>query len=127
MSGVIVFGLAAFMPFVVFKLLPVAAAAVVAQGVASAPMRAGQQGMQMQYYGRQLTSGGKVPGKQAGAGAGAGGGGAAGGAAAAAGGGAGAAAAGPAGVAVAGVSMAAKAVKNTADADRWRRRRRRRG
>ena len=78
MSGVIVFGLAAFMPFVVFKLLPVAAAAVVAQGVASAPMRAGQQGMQMQYYGRQLTSGGKVPGKQAGASAAAGGGGGAG-------------------------------------------------
>ena len=39
------------------------------------PMRAGQQGMQMQYYGRQLTSGGKVPGKQVGASAGAGGGG----------------------------------------------------
>ena len=82
-SGVIVFGLAAFMPFVVFKLLPVAAAAVVAQGVSSGPMRAGQQGMQMQYYGRQLTSGGKVPGKQVGASAGAGGGGGAAAAAAA--------------------------------------------
>jgi hypothetical protein len=118
-SGVIVFGLAAFMPFVVFKLLPVAAAAVVAQGVSSGPMRAGQQGMQMQYYGRQLTSGGKVPGVQAGAGAGggasaAGGGVAAGGGGAAAGGVGAAAAVGLAGVAVAGVSRAAKAVKNTA-------------
>jgi hypothetical protein len=65
-AGVIVFGLAAFMPFLVWKLLPVAAAAVVAQGVTSAPMRAAQQGMQMQFYGRQLAGGGRVPGKPAG-------------------------------------------------------------
>ncbi len=49
--GVVTFGMAAFMPFLLFKLMPVVAAAVVAQGVASGPMRAGQQGMQMQYYG----------------------------------------------------------------------------
>lgn len=53
--GVIVFGLAAFMPFVLWKLMPLIAAAVVAQGIASAPMRATTQGMQMQYYGRQIT------------------------------------------------------------------------
>ena len=48
--GVVTFGMAAFMPFLLFKLMPVVAAAVVAQGIASGPMRAGQQGMQMQYY-----------------------------------------------------------------------------
>ena len=103
-AGVIVFGLAAFMPFLVWKLLPVAAAAVVAQGVAGGPMRAAQQGMQMQFYGRQLASGGKVPGKPAGITSGG----------AAPGGGAGeATAVGPVGVAVAGASMATRAVRNT--------------
>ncbi len=62
MVGVIVFGMAAFMPFLVWKLMPIVAAAVVAQGVASGPSRAVQQGMQMQFYGRQLTSGGRIHG-----------------------------------------------------------------
>ena len=43
-SGVITFGLAAFMPFLVWKLMPIVAAAVVAQGIASAPMRGGTPG-----------------------------------------------------------------------------------
>jgi hypothetical protein len=64
-AGVIVFGLAAFMPYLVWKLLPIAAAAVVAQGVASAPLRAVHQTAQTQHYARQLTSGGKTPGKPA--------------------------------------------------------------
>ena len=51
-AGVITFGLAAFMPFLVWKLMPIVAAAVVAQGSASAPMRGGTQAMQMQYYGQ---------------------------------------------------------------------------
>ncbi len=51
-TGVITFGLAAFMPFLVWKLMPIVAAAVVAQGIASAPMRGGTQAMQLQYYGQ---------------------------------------------------------------------------
>ena len=43
-TGVVAFGLAAFMPFLIWKLMPLVAAAVVAQGVASAPMRASQTG-----------------------------------------------------------------------------------
>ena len=66
--GVITFGLAAFMPFLCWKLMPLVAAAVVAQGVASAPMRAAQSGMQLQYYTtstmQRLASGGRVPGVQ---------------------------------------------------------------
>ncbi len=64
--GVIVFGMAAFMPFLVWKLMPIVAAAVVAQGVAGGPARAAQQGMQMQFYGRQLTSGGRIHGTRGG-------------------------------------------------------------
>jgi hypothetical protein len=64
--GVIVFGMAAFMPFLVWKLMPVVGAAVVAQGVASGPARAVQQGMQLQFYGRQLTSGGRAHGRAGG-------------------------------------------------------------
>jgi type IV secretion system protein TrbL len=101
-AGVIVFGMAAFMPFVVWKLMPLAAAAVVAQGVAGGPARAAQSGMQMQFYGRQLAAGGKVHGQQA----------ATGGSATAGGGGA--AAAGPAGAAVAAAQLATAAVRNTA-------------
>ena len=60
--GVVAFGLAAFMPFLVWKMMPLVAAAVVAQGVASAPMRGFQTGMQMQYYTQgamtRLSSGG---------------------------------------------------------------------
>ena len=52
MTGVVAFGLAAFMPFLIWKLMPIVAAAVVAQGIASAPMRASQQAMQFAYYGQ---------------------------------------------------------------------------
>jgi hypothetical protein len=48
--GIICFGLAAFMPYLVYKLLPVVAAATVAAGVASGPLRAAATGMQFQYY-----------------------------------------------------------------------------
>ncbi len=40
--GTVILGLAAFAPFVVLKLLPLAEAAVVAQGVSRSPMRAAQ-------------------------------------------------------------------------------------
>lgn len=49
--GVVTFGLAAFMPYLTWKLMPIAAAAVVAQGIASAPIRGVQTAAQMQYYG----------------------------------------------------------------------------
>jgi hypothetical protein len=62
LAGVVCFGLAACMPYMVLKLMPVVAAAVVAQGIASAPVRAAQQATQMQYYGaaamKRLSSGG---------------------------------------------------------------------
>ena len=37
------FGIAAFMPFVLFRLLPMAEAAMVSQGIKAGPMRAAQQ------------------------------------------------------------------------------------
>ena len=62
LAGVITFALAAFMPYLVVKLLPVVEAAAIAQGVAHAPMRAGQQAMQYSYSGQQslkrMASGG---------------------------------------------------------------------
>ena len=94
--GVIIFGLAAFMPFLVWKLMPLVAAAVVAQGVASGPSRAVQSGMQMQFYGRQLlASGGRVHGQQAGTASAA-------------------KAAGPTAAAVAGADLATRTVRTTA-------------
>ena len=79
-AGVITFGLAAFMPFLVWKLMPIVAAAVVAQGIASAPMRGGTQAMQLQYYGqgamRRLSGSSATGGASAGRMAGASGGGA---------------------------------------------------
>lgn len=48
--GIITFGLAAFMPYLVYRLLPVVAAATIAAGVASGPLRAASTGMQFQYY-----------------------------------------------------------------------------
>ena len=68
-SGVAIFAIASFMPFLVWKLMPLVGAAVVAQGIASAPMRAVQTAMQLQYYASssmtRLASGGKTPGKDA--------------------------------------------------------------
>jgi hypothetical protein len=48
------FGVAAFMPFFVVKLLPLAEDAAVAQGLRSGPIRAAQQGMSMAYYAQTL-------------------------------------------------------------------------
>ena len=48
--GIVTFGLAAFMPYLVYRLIPVVAAATVAAGVASGPLRAASTGMQFQYY-----------------------------------------------------------------------------
>ncbi|MGE0305529.1 MAG: hypothetical protein AB7Q27_07210 [Acidimicrobiia bacterium] len=48
--GIITFGIAAFMPYLVYRLIPVAAAATVAAGVAAGPLRAASTGMQFQYY-----------------------------------------------------------------------------
>lgn len=112
-SGVIMFGLAAFMPFLVWKLMPIVAAAVVAQGIASAPMRGGTQAMQLQYYGRtsmQRLAGGGSGGRMAGSSSSLGGAGASAGSATAGSGAstaAGSAAAGP----TAPVVLAASAVK----------------
>ena len=43
-GAVVMFGIAAFMPFVLFKLVPIAEGALVAQGIKSGPLRAGMQG-----------------------------------------------------------------------------------
>ena len=48
--GIITFGLAAFMPFLVIRLIPIVEAAVIAQGIHSAPMRLAQSGLQYSYY-----------------------------------------------------------------------------
>jgi hypothetical protein len=42
-GAVVMFGVAAFMPFVVFRLLPIAEGALVSQGIKAGPMRAAQQ------------------------------------------------------------------------------------
>ena len=49
-SGIVVFSMAAFMPFLVIKLVPIVESAVVAQGISSSPMRTAQQGLQYSYY-----------------------------------------------------------------------------
>lgn len=48
--GIVTFGMAAFMPFVVLKLVPIVEAAVVTQEVRGGPMRAAQSGLQYTYY-----------------------------------------------------------------------------
>lgn len=91
-SGIVLFMLAAFMPMLTWKLMPVVAAAVVAQGIASAPMRGAMQTAQLSYYGGQTVK--RLSGKAAGgsggggssAGSGGGGGGSANGASSLAGG-----------------------------------------
>ncbi|HEX8771116.1 MAG TPA: hypothetical protein VF711_10155, partial [Acidimicrobiales bacterium] len=52
--GVTLMGMAAFAPFLVLKVIPIFEAAMIAQGISRGPMRAGQSGMQMAYYGRGL-------------------------------------------------------------------------
>lgn len=124
------FGVAAFSPLLIARLLPLTEAAVVAQGVKGAPVRAGHQGMMMANTAQMMGSrrinqlaAGKAGGSASAIGAGsgpgafgAGGAGGAGGAAAAGGSGAGAAAAGPAALAAAATIGAAKAVKGAASA-----------
>jgi hypothetical protein len=133
-GAVVMFGIAAFMPFVLFRLLPMAEAAMVSQGIKAGPMRAAQQAHHTASIARHNPataarrhaghrgSGGSGGGHGA-AGPGAGGGAAGSGVAAGAGGagasggaagagasaGAAGAAAGPAGVAVAAVAAGAKA------------------
>ncbi|MDP9332018.1 MAG: hypothetical protein M3Q30_01715 [Actinomycetota bacterium] len=55
-AGIVTFGIAAFMPFVVMRLLPIVEGAVIAQGVSSAPGRGAQQAMQYSYYTQHVTS-----------------------------------------------------------------------
>lgn len=112
------FGVAAFSPLLIAKLLPMTEAAVVAQGVKGGPVRAGQQGLMMANT-MQMVSGHRLNQLASGkAGGGAAGGSISGGAgskpatlgAGASGGGAGAAA-GPVGVAAVAATGAAKAAK----------------
>lgn len=71
MTGIIVFGLAAFMPFLVIKMIPIVEAAVIAQGIHSAPVRTAMQGMQYSYYLQGISNrlaGGAATGGAGGAG-----------------------------------------------------------
>jgi hypothetical protein len=54
-AGIVIFGVAAFMPYLVWRLLPVAEGALVAQGIASAPHRTVQTGMQYGYYAQNMA------------------------------------------------------------------------
>ena len=111
LAAVATFGVAAFSPLLVAKLMPLTEAALVSQGLRGGPRRAGQQAMSLSSLTRSTggrlsqVASGRVPGAGAGGGAGAG----AGGAVAVGGGSAGALAAGPAGVAVAGAAAAGAA------------------
>lgn len=51
------FGVAAFSPLLVVKLLPVTEAALAAQGIRGGPVRAGQQAITLGYYTRYLRGG----------------------------------------------------------------------
>lgn len=53
--GAVLLGLAAFSPFIVLKLFPVAEAALVAQGVSRGPWRTAQSGMSTAYSASMLT------------------------------------------------------------------------
>jgi hypothetical protein len=50
MVGIVTFGMAAFMPFVVLKLVPIVEGAVLAQEIRGGPTRAAQSGLQYTYY-----------------------------------------------------------------------------
>ena len=127
------FGVSAFSPLLIARLLPLTEGALVAQGVKGGPVRAGQQGMMaantvQMVSGRRysqiangkaaasgangaaLPAGGGAAASKAGAAGGAGGG------AAASGAGAAGAAAGPVAVAVVGAQAAANGVKKGASA-----------
>lgn len=107
LAAVAAFGVAAFSPLLVARLMPLTEAALVAQGVRGGPLRAGQQAMSLGYYARangarmSSLAAGRVPAGALPAGAGAG-----------SGSGAAAAAAGPAaGVALAGTAAASAATR----------------
>ena len=55
LGGATLMLLAAFMPFVVLRLLPILETAVVAQGISRAPTRVGQGGLQAAYYTQGLS------------------------------------------------------------------------
>jgi hypothetical protein len=132
LAAAVTFGVAAFSPMLIARLLPLTEGAIVAQGVRGGPIRAGHQGMMMANTAQMVTGrrfSQLAAGKTAGAGAttgsggagaigagGAGGAGSAGGGAAAGGASAGAAAAGPAAIAAAATIGAAKAAKSAASA-----------
>lgn len=107
LAAVASFGVAAFSPLLVARLMPLTEAALVAQGVRGGPVRAGQQAMSLSNYTRggsarlSNVASGRVPAGAAAAG-GPGGVGAAGGAAPLA---------PPAGVALAGASAASSATR----------------
>ena len=52
LAAIAAFGVAAFSPLLVTKLMPITEAAVVAAGIGSAPMRAGQQALSLTSYAR---------------------------------------------------------------------------
>jgi type IV secretion system protein TrbL len=56
-SGLVIFGLAAFAPFVVLKLFPAAEAAIVAQGISRGPVRTTQQASASAFYLERLAGG----------------------------------------------------------------------
>lgn len=77
LAAVAAFGVAAFSPLLIAKLMPLTEAALVAQGVRGGPMRAAQQGMSLGYYARagggrlsQVAGGGQAGMAASGAGAG---------------------------------------------------------
>jgi type IV secretion system protein TrbL len=107
LAAMAAFGVAAFSPLLVTKLMPITEAAVVAAGIGSAPMRAGQQALSVSSYARIARGSSSVQPSAAGqasngatAGGGAGGAASAGGAAA--------------GGAAAGATLAAKAATTAA-------------
>jgi hypothetical protein len=53
--GTVLLGLAAFSPFIILKLIPIAEAAVVAQGISRGPARAAQTGLSTTYSASMLT------------------------------------------------------------------------
>lgn len=61
--GGVVLALAAFAPFIVLRLIPVAEAALAAQGVSRGPLRAAQSGVGTYYYANSVTrlGGSKTP------------------------------------------------------------------
>ncbi|MEW6473146.1 MAG: hypothetical protein AB1679_12820 [Actinomycetota bacterium] len=53
--GAVILALAAFAPFIVLRLIPIAEAALVAQGVSRGPLRAAQSGLGTYYYTNSIS------------------------------------------------------------------------